>query len=207
METRMEIGTEIGMEMEMTMGMEATIQEVKRDLEVRERAVETVKGTDIASYAQNFQELALLCSRMLPKETDKVERFIRGLPDSIQGNVTSFKSTRLQEEIEIANSLMDQKVRVYGAIQAENKRRMDNNPRDNHAQQPPYKRQNVARADTNESNERKEYAGSVPLCNKCKLHHNGPCTAKLVNWPKIVGVLLLLITREPWGNSENGYML
>ncbi|GJT24214.1 hypothetical protein Tco_0894151 [Tanacetum coccineum] len=26
--------------------------------------------------------------------------------------------------------------------------------------------------------ERKEYARTLPLCNKCKLHHNGPCTAE-----------------------------
>ncbi|GJY61848.1 reverse transcriptase domain-containing protein [Tanacetum coccineum] len=104
----------------------------------------------------NIQELVLLCSRMLPKETDKVERFIWGLPNSIQWNVTLSKPTRLQEAIEMATRLMDQKVRVYAIRQAENKRRMNKNPRNNHAQQPPYKRQNVARADTNESNERKE---------------------------------------------------
>nr|GEU51105.1 putative reverse transcriptase domain-containing protein [Tanacetum cinerariifolium] len=34
---------------------------------------------------------------------------------------------------------MDQKVHAYAARQVDNKRRMDNNPRDNHAQQPPYK--------------------------------------------------------------------
>ncbi|GKA88371.1 hypothetical protein Tco_0810135 [Tanacetum coccineum] len=44
---------------------------------------------------------------MLSKETNKVEWFIWGLPNSIQGNVTSSKSTRLQEAIELANSLMD----------------------------------------------------------------------------------------------------
>ncbi|GJV70229.1 putative reverse transcriptase domain-containing protein [Tanacetum coccineum] len=92
---------------------------------------------------------------MLPKETDKVERFIWGLPNSIQWNVIS-KPTRLQEAIEMATSLMDQKVRVYAARQAENKRRMNKNPRNNHAQQPPYKRQNVARAYTDGSNKRKE---------------------------------------------------
>ncbi|GJW85905.1 reverse transcriptase domain-containing protein [Tanacetum coccineum] len=79
----------------------------------------TVNGTDLVGYTQRFQELDLLCSRMLPEETDKVERFIWGLPDSIQGNVTSSKPTRLQEAIEIANSLMDQKVCVYAARQAE----------------------------------------------------------------------------------------
>ncbi|GJY08376.1 putative reverse transcriptase domain-containing protein [Tanacetum coccineum] len=33
--------------------------------------------------------------------------------------------------------------------------------------------------------ERKEYAGTLPLCNKCKFHHNGPCTAKCVNCKKV----------------------
>ncbi|GJS79687.1 hypothetical protein Tco_0729568 [Tanacetum coccineum] len=83
---------------------------------------------------------------MLPKETDNIERFVWGLPDSIQGNVTSSKPTRLQKAIEIANSLMDQKIYVFAARQADNKRRMEKNPRDDNVQQLPYKRQNVARA-------------------------------------------------------------
>ncbi|GJS46983.1 reverse transcriptase domain-containing protein [Tanacetum coccineum] len=44
---------------------------------------------------------------MVLEEIDKVERFIWGLLDSIKGNVTSSKPTRLQEAIQIANSLMD----------------------------------------------------------------------------------------------------
>ncbi|GJX98111.1 reverse transcriptase domain-containing protein [Tanacetum coccineum] len=44
----------------------------------------TAKGTDLVGYTQCFQELALLCSRMLLEETDKVERFIWGLPDRIR---------------------------------------------------------------------------------------------------------------------------
>nr|GEW75761.1 hypothetical protein [Tanacetum cinerariifolium] len=75
-------------------------------------------------------------------------------------------------------SLMDQKVHVYATRQAKNKRIIDNNPRDNHAKQPPYKRHNVARAYTAGSNEKRGYVGTIPLCNKCKLHHNGPCIVK-----------------------------
>ncbi|GJT08218.1 reverse transcriptase domain-containing protein [Tanacetum coccineum] len=48
----------------------------------------TVKGTDLVGYTQRFQELVLLCPRMVPDEEDKEERFIWGLPDSIQRNVT-----------------------------------------------------------------------------------------------------------------------
>ncbi|GKB74107.1 reverse transcriptase domain-containing protein [Tanacetum coccineum] len=122
----------------------------------------TVKGTDLASYTQCFQKLALLCSRMLPEETDKVERFIWGLPDSIQGNVTSSKPTRPQETIKIANSIMDQKIHVFSTRQADNKIRMENNPKDDYVQQPPHKRQNVARAYTAGPGEKKEYAGITP---------------------------------------------
>ncbi|GJS85607.1 reverse transcriptase domain-containing protein [Tanacetum coccineum] len=90
-----------------------------------------------------------------------------------------------EEEDKIPNSLKDQKVRAYAARQADNKRRMDNNPRDNHAQQPPNKRQNVARVYIAGPSKKSEYAGTLPLCNKCKLHHNGPCTAMCGNYKKV----------------------
>ncbi|GJT42154.1 putative reverse transcriptase domain-containing protein [Tanacetum coccineum] len=35
---------------------------------------DVVKGTDVESYTQRFQELALLCGRMFPEESDKVEK-------------------------------------------------------------------------------------------------------------------------------------
>nr|GEW54013.1 reverse transcriptase domain-containing protein [Tanacetum cinerariifolium] len=43
-------------------------------------------GTDVESYTQRFYELILLCSRMVPDELDKVEKYTGGLPDSIQGS-------------------------------------------------------------------------------------------------------------------------
>ncbi|GJX41084.1 putative reverse transcriptase domain-containing protein [Tanacetum coccineum] len=97
--------------------------------------------------------------RMVPDEEDKVERFIGGLPDNIQGNVIAAEPTKLQDAIRIANNLTDQKLKGY-ARSAENKRRMENNPRDNRGQQPVFKRQNVggqnvARAYTAGNNERK----------------------------------------------------
>ncbi|GKD69415.1 putative reverse transcriptase domain-containing protein [Tanacetum coccineum] len=119
-----------------------------------------VKGTDIARYTQRFQELTLLCLRMVPKEDDKIK------------------------------SLMDQKVRTYAARSAENKRKLDNNPRDNHAQPQPFKKQsvggqNVARAYMAGSNEKRGYAGSLRYYNKCKLHQEGQCTVKCNNCKKV----------------------
>ncbi|GJS69328.1 putative reverse transcriptase domain-containing protein [Tanacetum coccineum] len=126
---------------------------------------------------------------MVSNEEDKVKRFVKGLPDNIQGNVIAAEPTKLQDAICIANNLMDQKLKGY-ARSAENKRRLDNNPRDNHGQQPVFKRQNVggqnvARAYTTGNNEKKGYVGSLPYCNKCKLHHAGPCTVRCRNCKRV----------------------
>ncbi|GJZ68549.1 hypothetical protein Tco_0631789 [Tanacetum coccineum] len=42
-----------------------------------------VKGTDVLSYNQRFQELALMCMRMFLEESDEVEKYVGGLPDMI----------------------------------------------------------------------------------------------------------------------------
>nr|GEW57178.1 hypothetical protein [Tanacetum cinerariifolium] len=102
------------------------------------------KGNDLTAYNHKFQELTLLCTKMVPKEEDQVEKYIRDLLDNIQGNVIAAEPTRLQDAIRIANNLMDQKLKGYTIKNAKNKRRFDNNSRDNHGQQQqPFKRQNV----------------------------------------------------------------
>ncbi|GJU95446.1 putative reverse transcriptase domain-containing protein [Tanacetum coccineum] len=80
----------------------------------------SVKGNDLTTYTRRFQELVLLCTRMVPNEEDKLKGYARS---------------------------------------AKNKRRLDNNPRDNHGHQSVFKRQNVggqnvARAYTTRNNER-----------------------------------------------------
>ncbi|GKF88420.1 reverse transcriptase domain-containing protein, partial [Tanacetum coccineum] len=42
-----------------------------------------VKGSDVIGYNQRFQEMALLCGRMFPEESDKIEKYVGGLPDII----------------------------------------------------------------------------------------------------------------------------
>ncbi|GJR50529.1 reverse transcriptase domain-containing protein [Tanacetum coccineum] len=134
-----------------------------------------VKGTNVIGYNQRFQELALLCVRMFPEESDKIERYVGGLPDMIHGNIVASRPKTMQEAVEMATELMDKKISTFAERQAENKRKLDYN---NQAQQQPPKKQGVAIAYTAGSGERKEYAGTLPLCNKCKFHHNGQCTVK-----------------------------
>ncbi|GKD32380.1 putative reverse transcriptase domain-containing protein, partial [Tanacetum coccineum] len=151
----------------------------------------TVKSNDLTAYNQRFQELTLLCTKMVPKEEDKVKKYIGCLTDNIQGNVIAAEPTRLQDAIRIANNLMDQKLKGYTIKNAENKRRFENNSRDNHGQQQPFKRQNVngpnvARAYTVRNNvERRGCVGALPYWSKCRLHHEGPCTVKCGNCKRV----------------------
>ncbi|GJT40562.1 putative reverse transcriptase domain-containing protein [Tanacetum coccineum] len=118
-----------------------------------------VKGNDLTTYTRRFQNCVLIVLESSPNEEDKVKRFIGGLPDNIQGNVIAAEPTKLQDAIRITNNLMDQKLKGY-ARSAENKRRLENNPRDSRVQQPVFKRQNVegqnvARAYTAGNNKKK----------------------------------------------------
>nr|GFB45764.1 reverse transcriptase domain-containing protein [Tanacetum cinerariifolium] len=92
-----------------------------------------VKGTVVESYTQRFQKLIILCSRMAPDESNKVEKYIGGLPNNIQRSVMAFNLKTLQEAIQLTRSLMDQKLLTYAARQAKNKRKMENNSINNQA--------------------------------------------------------------------------
>ncbi|GKA03308.1 putative reverse transcriptase domain-containing protein [Tanacetum coccineum] len=137
-----------------------------------------VKGTDVIGYNQRFQELALLCVRMFPEESDKIERYVGGLPDMIHGNIVASKPKTMQEAVEMATELMDKKVSTIAERQAENKRKFENTSRNNQNQQQQNKRQNTGRAYTAGTGEKKPYGGSKPLCAKCNYHHDGPCAPK-----------------------------
>ncbi|GJW41934.1 putative reverse transcriptase domain-containing protein [Tanacetum coccineum] len=138
-----------------------------------------VIGTDVVKYNQRFQELALLCVRMFPEESDKIERYVGGLPDMIHGNIVASKPKTMQEAIEMATELMDKRVSTMAERQAENKRKLENTSRNNqNQQQQQNKRQNTGRAYTAGSGDKKPYGGSRPLCSKCNYHHDGPCAPK-----------------------------
>ncbi|GJZ56448.1 putative reverse transcriptase domain-containing protein [Tanacetum coccineum] len=128
-----------------------------------------------AAYAMSWAELMKLMTEVY---------YLRN-----EGNVIAAEPTRLQDAIRIANNLMDQKLKGY-ARSAKNKRRLENNLRDNHGQQPVFKRQNVggknvARAYMAWNNEKKGYVGYLPYYNKCKMHHAGPCTVRCGNCKRV----------------------
>ncbi|GJW92165.1 putative reverse transcriptase domain-containing protein [Tanacetum coccineum] len=81
-----------------------------------------VKGTDVIGYNQRFQELALLCGRMFPEESDKIEKYVGGLPDMIHGSVVPSKPKTMQEATEMAIKVMDKRIRTFADRQTESKR-------------------------------------------------------------------------------------
>nr|GEW61277.1 putative reverse transcriptase domain-containing protein [Tanacetum cinerariifolium] len=66
-----------------------------------------VKGTDVVSYNQYFQELALMCARMFLEESDKIERYIGGFPDMIYESVMTSKPKTMHDTIEFTTENTD----------------------------------------------------------------------------------------------------
>ncbi|GJU07901.1 putative reverse transcriptase domain-containing protein [Tanacetum coccineum] len=143
----------------------------------------TVKGTDLTSYTQRFQELALLCGRMFPEESDKIEKYVGGLPDMIHGSVVVSKPKTMQDVVEIATELMDKKICTFSERQTESKRKFEDTSRNTHNQQQQqqhnkrcYKCNKVGHlardcrstaTANNANNQRGTGSGQKPTCYEC----------------------------------------
>nr|GFA09896.1 putative reverse transcriptase domain-containing protein [Tanacetum cinerariifolium] len=115
-------------------------------------------------------------------ETEKVDKYISGLPNNIYGNVKSSKPKTLDETIKLANDLMDQKLRTYAKRKSDGKRKVDDISRNN---QQLFKKQNVTKAYNLGSAEKKTFEGNAPKCTKCQRNHARPCTQKCHKCSKI----------------------
>nr|GEW36694.1 putative reverse transcriptase domain-containing protein [Tanacetum cinerariifolium] len=116
-----------------------------------------VKENNVSTYTEHFQELTLICTKFVTDETEKIDKYVSGLPDNIYGSVKASKPKTLDETIELANKLMDQKLRTYAERQVYN----------------------------TGIGERKPYIENLPKCTKCHFHHNGPCTQKFHKCNKV----------------------
>ncbi|GJX00794.1 putative reverse transcriptase domain-containing protein [Tanacetum coccineum] len=110
---------------------------------------------DVPTYTEHFQELTLICTKFVANETEKVDKYISGLPDNIYGNTDNKRKAD------------------------------DSSRNNHGHQQQPFKRQNVAKVYNMGSGKKKPYGGSLPKCTKCHFHHNGPCTQKCQKCNKV----------------------
>ncbi|GKD77830.1 reverse transcriptase domain-containing protein [Tanacetum coccineum] len=132
-----------------------------------------------------------------------MEAFIRGLPRSIEGNVTASKPQTLEEAITITQRLIDQVIK-HNSVQGTNdyKRKFDdrrtftnnnyqnnrnnnNNNRNNDHHEKQNRRQETVRTYAVTPTKNSRYTGSLSLCKKCTLHHIGPCTVKCQTCNKV----------------------
>ncbi|GKA35007.1 putative reverse transcriptase domain-containing protein, partial [Tanacetum coccineum] len=98
---------------------------------------------------------------MFPEESDKIKRYVGGLPEMIHRSVVASKPKTMQDAIEMATELIDKKIRTFTERLTENKRKQDDNQQQQQHQQ--NKRQNTGRSYTTGSGEKKPYGGSKPL--------------------------------------------
>ncbi|GJU96912.1 putative reverse transcriptase domain-containing protein [Tanacetum coccineum] len=120
-----------------------------------------IKEYDIIAYTQRFNELALMCPRMVKQERVKVDAYIQGLTDNIKGEVTSSKPADLNEAVRMAHKLMEQKSQARNERILEGKKRKWENLEGN------------ARAMVTAPTD-----GKLPLCECCFTRHVGQCTIK-----------------------------
>ncbi|GJX24135.1 hypothetical protein Tco_0228580 [Tanacetum coccineum] len=128
-------------------------------------------------YTQRFLELALLCGRMFPEESDKIKKYVSGFPDMIHGSVVVSKPKTMQEAVEIATELMDKKIRTFAERQTESKRKQEDNQQQQQQQQQQNKRQNTGKAYTTGAGEKKQYGGLNPYAQNATITtmvHDGP---------------------------------
>ncbi|GKC38246.1 putative reverse transcriptase domain-containing protein [Tanacetum coccineum] len=81
-------------------------------------------------------------------ESDKIEKYVGGLPDMIHGSVVASKPKTMQNAVEIVIELMDKKIHTFAERQTESKRKFKDTLRNTHNQQQQNKRQNTGRAYT-----------------------------------------------------------
>ncbi|GJV62559.1 putative reverse transcriptase domain-containing protein [Tanacetum coccineum] len=170
-----------------------------------------VKGIDMISYTQRFQELALLCGRMFPEESDKIEKYVSGLPDMIHGSVVASKPKTMQDAVEIATELMDKKIRTFAERQTESKRKFEDTSRNTQNQQQQQQQQQdsgwptlqdlVRRSHTGDLN---PYALNAIITTMVHVLLNATKATELAIWPMTVGVPpmpTLLTTRRALGHA------
>nr|GEW75607.1 reverse transcriptase domain-containing protein [Tanacetum cinerariifolium] len=164
----------------------------------------SVKGNDLKTYVRRFQELVVLWTNIVPNNEKLKEVFIGGLPRSIKGNVTASKPQTLEEAINITQRLMDQ-VTKHNSIQGTNdhKRKSEDkrntssnnnyrnnyqniyNNRTNDFRQQQNRRPETFRSYVATPTKKRRYTGNRPLCQRCTLHHTGPCT---ISFDVVIGM-------------------
>nr|GFA14022.1 hypothetical protein [Tanacetum cinerariifolium] len=114
-------------------------------------------------------------------ESDRVEKYIGGLTDTIHDSVKATKPKTMHEAIEIATELMDKRIRDA----VENKQKFEGTSGNNQNQPQQNKRHNTGQAYAAGNSDRNMYTWSKPLCSKCDYHHDGSYPPRCNNCKRV----------------------
>ncbi|KAJ0885887.1 putative transcription factor interactor and regulator CCHC(Zn) family [Helianthus annuus] len=150
-------------------------------------------GSEIEAYTKRSHELALLCPTMVDPPYKRIELYLKGLVLEIQSHVTSANLATIQQVVQLAHRLTDQAVeqnrlpkRIGAATtsgtSSENKRKWDGTSSKGSTSVQSQSQQR--KTDDHKSPSQQSsggqshggYKGNHPKCNRCNLHHSGPCT-------------------------------
>ncbi|GJS59179.1 putative reverse transcriptase domain-containing protein [Tanacetum coccineum] len=115
--------------------------------------------------------------------SDKVEKYVGGLPNMIHGSVMATKPKTMQDAIEFATELMDKKSwHSYDKTSCENRGTFINTTK----LQSNFPRAECAQAYAIGTGERKEYVGDSSTCATCASSITmAPCTIKCANCKRV----------------------
>nr|GEX29462.1 putative reverse transcriptase domain-containing protein [Tanacetum cinerariifolium] len=136
----------------------------------------TLKGDDIKAYNNRFHELALMCPDLVPNEKKKIERYMKGFPERIKGNITSARPITLHEAVNLARELVEQAVQGKAARANENNKRRWEEHQINH----PNNNNNPNNRNHNHNNNNNTHR-CPPKCRRCQRvgHIEADCRTRL----------------------------
>ncbi|GKA72774.1 putative reverse transcriptase domain-containing protein [Tanacetum coccineum] len=92
--------------------------------EQRRRARQPGSDARAPNHQEAYRDADSHIYKFIANETEKIDKYISGLPDNIYGSVKSSRPKMLDETIELANDFMDQETRALCERQTGNKGRL-----------------------------------------------------------------------------------
>nr|GEZ12571.1 hypothetical protein [Tanacetum cinerariifolium] len=91
-------------------------------------------GDDSHDSGTGSRRIERAAREMFPGESEEVEKHVGGLSDMIHGSVMASKPKTMQDAIEFATELLDQKICTLAERQAKNKKKFEDTSRNNQNQ-------------------------------------------------------------------------
>nr|GFA54492.1 hypothetical protein [Tanacetum cinerariifolium] len=138
-------------------------------------------GSDIDGYTARFHELARLVPHMVTPESQRVNRYIRGLAHEIKAHITSSQPATIQGVVSMANCLTTDGIKdgIFKKKENAGNKKRSNDQNKNRGRDDRNKRHrtrsNFALTTPDQGQGQRHYAGQHPKCAKCNFHQSGNC--------------------------------